>query len=126
MAGNFEGVSTNPSTNQSSRSHSIGHLVIFCHILSPRIALPSVLALVVLAQPNHPDKPIPRESMDARDKLIAEAGTSEMKIILGWMFDFRRLRISLPENKFIAWTTTINKLLANGSSTAKELESTIG
>ena len=47
-------------------------------------------------------------------------------MILGWMFDFRRLRISLPENKFIAWTTTINKLLANGSSTAKELESTIG
>ena len=64
--------------------------------------------------------------MDARDKLMAEAGPSKTKMILGWMFDFQRLRISLPENTFIAWTTTINKLLANGSSTTKELESTIG
>jgi hypothetical protein len=34
--------------------------------------------------------------------------------------------ISLPENKFIAWTSAINKLLVEGWSTAKELESTIG
>ncbi len=60
--------------------------------------------------------------MDARDKLKAEAGLSEKKMILGWSFDFRRLLISLPENKFIAWTSTINKLLVDGLSTAKELE----
>jgi hypothetical protein len=53
-------------------------------------------------------------------------GLSEKKMILGWSFDFQRLLISLPENKFIAWTLTINKLLVDGSSTAKELESTIG
>ncbi len=64
--------------------------------------------------------------MDARDKLKAEAGLSKTKMILGWLFDFRRLLISLPENKFIAWTMTINKLLVEGSSTAKELELTIG
>ncbi len=64
--------------------------------------------------------------MDARDKLKAEAGPSKTKIILGWSFDFQRLLISLPENKFITWTTNINKLLVEGSSTAKELESTIG
>jgi hypothetical protein len=86
----------------------------------------ALLAIDATARPNHPDEPIPRESMDARDKLIAEVGPSETKMILGWMFDFRRLWISLPENKFIAWTTTINKILANGSSTATELESTIG
>ena len=63
--------------------------------------------------------------MNARDKLVPGAGLSKMKMILGWMFDFRRLLISLPKNKFIAWTTTINKLLVNGLSTAKELESTI-
>jgi hypothetical protein len=86
----------------------------------------ALLAIAATARPNHPNEPIPRESMDARDKLMAEAGPSETKMILGWMIDFRRLRISLPENKFIAWTLTINKLLANGLSTAKELESTIG
>jgi hypothetical protein len=64
--------------------------------------------------------------MDARDKLKAEAGLSEKKMILGWSFDFRRLLISLPKNKFIAWTSTINKLLVDGLSTPKELESTIG
>ncbi len=64
--------------------------------------------------------------MYARDKLKAEAGLSETKMIIGRLFDFQRLLISLPENKFIAWMTTINKLLVEGSSTAKELESTIG
>jgi hypothetical protein len=63
--------------------------------------------------------------MDARDKLKAEAGPSEMKMILGWLFVFRRLLIFLPKNKLIAWTTNINKLLIKGSSTTKELESTI-
>jgi hypothetical protein len=86
----------------------------------------ALLAIDATARPNHPGEPIPRESIDARDKLKAEAGLFEKKMILGWLFDFRRLLISLPENKFIAWTLTINKLLVDGLSTAKELESTIG
>jgi hypothetical protein len=86
----------------------------------------ALLAIDTTARPNHPEEPIPHKSMDARDKLKAEAGPSKMKMILGWSFDFRHLLISLPENKFIAWTTNINKLLVKGSSTAKKLESTIG
>ena len=64
--------------------------------------------------------------MDARDKLFAKAGLTKLKIILGWEFDFRCLGISLPENKFIAWTMDVNHLFAAGTTTAKELESTIG
>jgi hypothetical protein len=64
--------------------------------------------------------------MDARDKLLAEAGLSETKVILGWVFDFRKLQISLPKNKFIAWTTNVSKPIAKGATTAIELESTIG
>jgi hypothetical protein len=64
--------------------------------------------------------------MDARDKLKAEAGPSKTKMIHGWSFDFWRLLISLPKNKFIAWMMNINKLLVKGLSTTKELESTIG
>jgi hypothetical protein len=41
-------------------------------------------------------------------------------------FYFRKLQKSLPEIKFIAWTTNENKLIAEGMTTAKELESTIG
>ena len=86
----------------------------------------SLLAIDATARPNHPNEPIPRESMDARDKLFAEAGLTEIKMILGWEFDFHRLKISLPDNKFIAWTTDVNNLLDAGTTTAKELESTIG
>jgi hypothetical protein len=41
-------------------------------------------------------------------------------------FDFRKLQISLPKNKFIAWTSNVSKLITKGTTTAKELESTIG
>ena len=64
--------------------------------------------------------------MEARNKLFAEAGLEEMKMILGWLIDFRCLIISLPSNKFIAWTDSINEILTRGTSTVKELETTIG
>jgi hypothetical protein len=44
----------------------------------------ALLAINATACPNQPSKPIPQESMDARDKLLAEAGLSEMKVILGF------------------------------------------
>jgi hypothetical protein len=86
----------------------------------------ALLAINATAFPNHPSKPIPQESVDARDKLLAEAGLSETKAILGWFFDFRKLQISLPKNKFIAWMTNASKLIAKGAITAKEHESMIG
>jgi hypothetical protein len=86
----------------------------------------ALLTINTTAWPNHPEEPTPHKSMDARDKLIAEMGPTKTKIILGWDFDFRRLLISLPQNKFDAWTTNIRKLLVEGSTTAKKLESTIG
>jgi hypothetical protein len=64
--------------------------------------------------------------MDARDKLRAEAGPTESKVILDWDFDFTQLIISLPENKFVAWTTHASQLLSNKTTIAKKLESTIG
>ncbi len=48
----------------------------------------ALLAIDATARPNHPDEPIPRKSMDARDKLKAEVGLSKKKMILGWSFDF--------------------------------------
>ena len=64
--------------------------------------------------------------MEAQNKLLAEAALEEKKIILGWHVDFCRLIISLPDNKFIAWTVSIKKILSRGTSTAKELETMIG
>jgi hypothetical protein len=91
-----------------------------------RCAAAGLLAIHATARPKHPAKPIPREEMVARNKLAAKAGLEEEKTILGWHIDFRRLIISLPSNKFIAWTDSINNILARGTSTAKELKTMIG
>jgi hypothetical protein len=39
--------------------------------------------------------------MAARHKLWAEGWLKEMKMILGWLWDFWQLTISLPDNKYI-------------------------
>jgi hypothetical protein len=93
-----------------------------------RCAAARLLVIHATARPKHPDKPIPREEMEARNKLSPEAGLEEEKIILGWHINFCRLIIFLPDNKFIAWTWTdsIKEILSCGTSTAKELEMMIG
>jgi len=49
--------------------------------------------------------------MEARNKLKSEAHLEEQKIILGWLIDFRRLLICLPENKYVAWSEAIQKMI---------------
>ena len=85
-----------------------------------------LLAIFTAARPKHPSEPIPREEMAALAKLLAEAGLEETKTILGWDFDFRRMLVSLPENKFTAWREAISSILKNRGVTAKELEKNIG
>ena len=85
-----------------------------------------LLAIYTAARPKHSSEPIQREEMAALEKLIAEAGLEETKTILGWYFDFRRMRVSLPENKFTAWSKSISDILSNKVVSAKELEMNIG
>ena len=85
-----------------------------------------LLAIFTAARPKHPSEPIPSEEMAALAKFLAEAGLEETKTILGWDFDFRRMLVSLPENKFAAWSEAISSILENGVVTAKELETNIG
>jgi hypothetical protein len=73
-----------------------------------------------------PNKPIPRYKMAARKKLDTEGRLSKTKMILGWLWNFGNLTISLSHNKFIAWTDGINELINNKRVCAKELETTIG
>jgi hypothetical protein len=61
-----------------------------------------LLSIYIMARPGDPNEPIPREVMEALNKLAAEAAPEELKVILGWLFNSRRLRISLPDNKAIA------------------------
>ena len=84
------------------------------------------LAIEVAACPNDPNKPIPREKMVVEDKLTAEGGLSETKVILGWGFNFRTLTVNLPEHKHIAWAREISQMIVSRRTTKQQLESTIG
>jgi hypothetical protein len=64
--------------------------------------------------------------MVAEDKLTAEGGLSETKVILGWHFNFRTLTVTLPEHKHIAWSREIKQMIDSRCTTKKQLESTIG
>ena len=85
-----------------------------------------LLAIYIAARQKHGSEPIPREEMAALNKLPAEAKLEEIKTILGWIFDFRRLTIALPDNKFTAWSKALRAILKDGVVTAKELEKNIG
>ncbi len=64
--------------------------------------------------------------MEARNKLESEALLEETKTILVWLINFRRLLIILPDNKFTAWTTAIETMIKDGTTTSKMLETNIG
>jgi hypothetical protein len=84
------------------------------------------LAIQVAARPNDVNEPIPQEPMVAQEKLKAERGLVEMKIILGWHFNFCTLTVTLPEQKHIMWSSEIQTVIATGRTTKKALTSTIG
>ncbi len=85
-----------------------------------------LLAFDICARPLDPNEPISHKTMEARDKLAAEAMLEEQKMILGWFLDFCCLRITLPDNKFKARTSAIEKIIQEGSAMAKEIEQNIG
>jgi len=85
-----------------------------------------LLALVSAAQEVAEIEPLPRDDIEARPKLIAEAGLTEIKIFLGWLIDFRWMTIALPDNKFHAYSIAISEMLKRGCTSKGELETNIG
>jgi hypothetical protein len=71
-------------------------------------------------------EPLPRDDIKARQKLIAEAGLTEIKTFLGWLLDFRWMTISLPDSKFHAYSIAISGMLKQGWTSKGELETNIG
>ncbi len=85
-----------------------------------------LLAFNSCLRPLNENELIPRETMEARNKLHSEALHKELKTIHGWFINFRQLRIQLFDNKFKAWTASIKIMIKEESSTAKEIEQNIG
>jgi len=83
------------------------------------------LAIEMAARPDNVNKPIPCKTMVAKDKLLAEAGLSETKVILGWLFNFRTLTVSLQDHKFITRKAAIQKMITSKHTTSKDLDTTI-
>jgi len=91
-----------------------------------RLPAAVLMAIHAASRPLAPHEPLPRDPMVMKRKLAAEAGPAECKVILGWAFDFRRMTVALPKNKFLTWTEGLEHMLASGRTSAKNLESTIG
>jgi hypothetical protein len=72
------------------------------------------------------NKPIPHHNMAALHKLSAEGRLEETKMILGWMWDFWQLTISLPINKYMVWLALISRMITNKEMTLGNLDTTIG
>ncbi len=90
-----------------------------------RLEAAILLAIEVAAQPNDTNEPIPRMKMIAKDKLTAEGGLSETKIIIGWYFNFRTLAMTLREHKYIAWSREFKLMIQARKTTKRILELTI-
>ena len=85
-----------------------------------------LLALHTIGRPVNHNDPIKRVNLVSLSKLAAEAELEESKILLGWRLNTRTLKISLPFDKFRAWSTNISDILKINRSTFKELETLIG
>ena len=64
--------------------------------------------------------------MVAWEKLLAKASAEEIKIIMGWILNFRTLTIDLPKKKYVTWKVAIIKIPKAENASFKELEQMIG
>ena len=87
-------------------------------------ALP--LAIHTVCRPLAPDEPIPRDDPLSFSKLTEEGTLAEKIVILGWHFNLRLLIIALPRDKYLAWSSDLNTIIANKHATYSELDTLIG
>ena len=115
-------------TRHSWSLHYINDLSVLVDIDNNAVHLKQapLLAVGSAAQEVFQDKPLPRNDMEARLKLIAETGCTKWKTILGWLLDFCSTTIALPDNKFHAYLKTISKMMDRGWTLKGELEMNIG
>ena len=85
------------------------------------------LAIHVSSRP-HADsaEPVPRRQVIGPEKLAAEGTPAESQIVLGWSINTRTMTVSLPFDKFTAWTAELDSHLQSKKCSMKSLESTIG
>ena len=83
-----------------------------------RDKLPSTMALPSSSEA----EPVKSRAFLQPEKLTLEGIPAELMIVLGWLFDTRRLLVSLPTDKYNAWVGDLDDVLTKGQATLKELE----
>jgi len=77
-------------------------------------------------RPQAHDEPITRPDAQCIRKLKAEGRLQETIIFLGWHINSRSLTICLPDDKAIAWTTSIQTALKDGSISYDDASTLVG
>jgi hypothetical protein len=84
------------------------------------------LAMHIINRPMSTNRPIPREPVLAMDKLSREGAPSEIVTVPGWIINTRRLAISLPQDKYAAWTRDVQAIITHQRCSFPELDSLEG
>ena len=86
------------------------------------------LAMFVTSRPHAGNKtePIPRRAILSLVKLEAEGSPAEEQIVLGWHINTRKLQIALPNDKYMAWVTSIKTIIKEKGCLQEEMETLIG
>ena len=86
------------------------------------------LAMHVTSRPHAGEsaEPVPRRPILSLPKLMAEGRPEEIKTVLGWTIDTRRLEISLPSDKYHAWLGDIQGVRKTGRCPYPLLETLVG
>jgi hypothetical protein len=87
-------------------------------------ALP--LAIHFQCRPLAEDEPVKRDDPLSLSKLSEEGTLAEQFILLGWKVDLRLLILSLPRDKFLAWSQDISDIIKAKHATFKCLDSVVG
>ena len=90
-----------------------------------RIATAIPLAIHTFCRLLSTQEPTPRSHTISTSKLTAEGAIEEVKVILGWKYDTCRLIISLPDQKYSAWSHDLETIMHKGTTSHSELDTII-
>lgn len=86
--------------------------------------IPAVIA--AMSRPNSDQEQLPRDEFLTLSKLEAEGAPAEIRIVLGWQIDTRRLLISLPRDKHATWRRELQDLLQTPTAAFSTWDSLLG
>ena len=86
------------------------------------------LAMHITSRPHAGDEeePVPRRPILSQAKLEAEGSPAEIQTVLGWNIDTRRMLVSLPDDKFEAWTEELREFRSRPSCPRSAMETLVG